>query len=142
MQASNATVSRPAGGARVQREVAANGAEMPQWLLWSRRCGALVVGLLVLVLLEQLLEVLAILDEKVFGALALAFLLLAGLQAVLEFGQLLGHDKVGVWVIVVVVLLQSLQGFAGTPLAGCGVQDTLLFSVLDAVGFATRHGCF
>jgi len=52
LEAPDAAVPRSAGGARVQREVAANGAEMPDGLLGRRGGGALVVGPLVLVLLE------------------------------------------------------------------------------------------
>lgn len=140
LEAAYAAVARPAGGAGVQGEVATDGTKVSQRLLGRRRRSTLVVRPL-LVLLEQLLEVLAILGTKVLGALALDLLLLAVLQAFLKLGQLLGHDQVGMGVVVKVILLQSLQSLAGASLPGGHIQHTLLFCILDAIGLPACHCC-
>lgn len=141
VQAPDAAVAGSTGCAGVDREVSADGAKVSNWFLWWRGGGALVVGLL-LILLEQLLEVLPVLGSEVLGALAFVLLILAGLNVILKFGHLLGHNQVGVWVIVEVVLFESLQSLAGSTLSGGDVQDTLLLCILYAVGLATRHRCY
>lgn len=122
----------------------ADSAEMTLGQLRWWRHGCRVIGAVrihLTILLEKLLKRFSVFDAVIISAAWLfAFSRVSrSIEIAVELWNLLRHDKIRVWIVMVIVLLQSFECLLRAPLSCHIVKHSLLISVFDSTRFTCCH---
>lgn len=141
VQTAETTVSGAASDATVFGEIATYRTKVSSWFGGLGRQGTTVIGwiwILYLFFLQELHEIFTVFGTVIVGTFSLALILIFdAFNTVMEFGQLLRHHKVSMWIFMKIVLLESFQRFADTSLACDLVKHPLLVNIPNTIRFTS-----